>query len=124
MNPSSLRPVEQTTDRLLSKLMSASQLRSRVIAGNIANQNTPGYTRREVRFEERLLEALEGGSDIEATDPEIVLDNLSPARSDGNNVNLEVELNAMRENRILYETFASIVEGRGNIKRAALGGSN
>ena len=35
---------------LLARLMNASTLRGRIIAGNIANQNTPGYKRREVAF--------------------------------------------------------------------------
>ena len=34
--------------------------------------------------------------------------------------NLETGL---RENRLLFETYAAIVEGRGNIKRASLGRS-
>ena len=57
--------------------------------------------------------------------PKIVVDqvdDVSPSRPDGNNVNLELELNALRENRLRFETYAAIVEGRGSIKRLALGG--
>lgn len=110
-----------SSEALLQRLMGAAQLRARVLSGNIANQNTPGYLRREVRFEEILSEALERGALDEDMEPEIVVDDQSPARPDGNNVNLELELNSLRENRILFETYAAIVEGRGNIKRAALG---
>ena len=40
------------SSELLLKLMSASTLRSKVIAGNIANQNVPGYKRQEVYFDQ------------------------------------------------------------------------
>ena len=48
---------------LLGRLLSASTLRQRVIADNVANQNTPGYRRQEVAFEELLREAFERGKD-------------------------------------------------------------
>ena len=38
-------------DRLLGRLLEAAELRARVISTNIANQNTPGYTRRVVDFD-------------------------------------------------------------------------
>ena len=44
--------------QLLVKLMSATALRDRWISSNIANQNVPGYKRRDVRFEELLQERL------------------------------------------------------------------
>lgn len=115
-----------TPDVLLQRLMSATTLRSRVISANIANQNTPGYIRRDVKFEELLEQTLDKDAknfpaEAFETEPLVVDDLLSPGRPDGNNVNLEVELNALRENRLLFETYASIVEGRGGIKKAALG---
>ena len=42
----------------ISKLMSAAWTRSRVLAANVTNQNTAGYIRRDVRFEEALLNEL------------------------------------------------------------------
>lgn len=110
-----------STDALLQRLLSAASLRARIISANIANQNTPGYLRREVRFEDLLREQLSSGDTLEEVEPDVVEDIQSPGRPDGNNVNLELELNALRENRLLYETYAAIVEGRGNIKKAALG---
>ena len=43
---------------LLSGLMDAAALRTRVVAHNLANVNTPGFKRSVVVFEEALGEAL------------------------------------------------------------------
>ena len=42
--------------------------------------------------------------------PAVVEDTLTPARPDGNNVNLELELNSERQNRLLYETYAAMLQ--------------
>jgi len=97
--------------QLISKLLSASSLRSRVIAGNLANMSTPGFKRRTVQFEDQLFKAMEhGGSAASKVQPEVVVDEATPGNPDGNNVNLELEMNAMRENRMAYETYATILE--------------
>jgi flagellar basal-body rod protein FlgB len=109
-----------SSESLLLRLMEAAELRARVVSANIANQNTPGYTRQDVDFESVLRAALSSGSRVDALQPRIVEDTLSPARPDGNNVNLELELNALRENRLMFETYASILESRSNLKNIAV----
>lgn len=106
---------------LLFRLLQATSLRAEVIAGNVANQNTPGFVRKTVRFEEELREALLSGRGAEAAvEPKVVQDVASPARPDGNNVTLEVELNAMRENRLLYETYTTILGGHMELLRSSI----
>jgi len=106
---------------MLLRLIDATELRAKVLYANIANQNTPGYTRSDVKFEEHLRDAVrKGPSAVQTVEPEIALDTVSPSRPDGNNVTLELELNAMRENRLLYESYASILEGHFNLMRAAI----
>ncbi|MBM3991435.1 MAG: flagellar basal body rod protein FlgB [Planctomycetes bacterium] len=96
---------------LLMRLMNATAERSRVISSNIANVNTPGYRRQVVQFEGLLRDALESGKGgLEGVQPAVVEDTLTPARPDGNNVNLELELNAERQNRLLYETYAAMLQ--------------
>jgi len=90
-------------------MLGACELRARVVSANIANSNTPGYVRRIVRFEELLRQELLQGGALEDVLPETSPDLETPARPDGNNVNLELELNTMRENRLLYETYSSIL---------------
>jgi flagellar basal-body rod protein FlgB len=44
---------------VITSAMNASMLRARVQANNIANVNTPGFTRVDVKFEEELRKALD-----------------------------------------------------------------
>jgi flagellar basal-body rod protein FlgB len=105
---------------LLLRLLAATELRARVVSGNLANLNTPGYKRREVNFEDLLRSALDRGASVEKVEAEVETDATSPARPDGNNVSLELELNSLRENRLLYETYAAILEGRMDLQRLAV----
>ena len=106
---------------LLFRMMSASTERARVIASNIANENTPGYRRQVVRFEELLKGAADdNGGDLSSIVPRVEEDTLTPARADGNNVTLELELNASRQNRLLYETYASILQTHFELLRAGI----
>ena len=111
------------TGDLLLRLMSASALRAKVIAGNVSNQNTPGYKRQQVEFEDALVRELGRATpDVKSVEPEITVDEGAPARADGNSVNMEDEVVAMRENRILYELYANMLRGRSNLIRSAIHG--
>ena len=105
---------------LLVKMLGACELRARVVSANIANSNTPGYTRQVVRFEELLGQELAKGGDPLHVEPELDTDLETPARPDGNNVSLELELNTMRENRMLYETYSSILRSHFNLLESAI----
>lgn len=113
-------------DELLLRLMSASTLRAKVLSENIANQNVPGYKRRIVRFEELLADKLSrakatgGAGSLDGIAPRIETDNATPSSPDGNNVSLELENNAMRENWLLYETYAAIMQSRNEMVRASI----
>ncbi|MBK7878563.1 MAG: flagellar basal body rod protein FlgB [Planctomycetes bacterium] len=112
--------------RLLLKLMSVCNLRQRVLADNIANESTPGFKRRVVRFEEllgkELDDAMSGSTsgNLARIEPRVEFDPTPPAGTDGNNVNLEAENTAMRENRMLYEAYAAILETRSNLLKASI----
>jgi len=109
----------QPTD-LLVRLLGACETRARVVSANIANSNTPGYVRQVVRFEELLGKELANGGDPAHVAPEIQPDLETPARPDGNNVSLELELNAMRENRLLYESYSSILRSHFALLESAI----
>lgn len=107
--------------QLLIKLMSATSLRDRWISNNIANQSVPGYKRRDVRFEELLHEKIARGEpDLLSTQPEVAIDNASPAGTDGNNVNLELETTRARENRLMFELYATIFQSRMELIQSAI----
>lgn len=105
---------------LLQGLMSASMRRAEVLSHNIANQNTPGFQRQYVRFEELLREAYESGKDPTAVRPQIEVDTITPSRPDGNNVTLESEMNSLRQNRLLYDAYAAILAGRFEVLRSSI----
>jgi flagellar basal-body rod protein FlgB len=106
---------------LVLRLLQASSMRSQVIANNIANENTPGFTRQVVRFEESLRDAMKGGSDdLLSIEPEVAFDEESQRRPDGNNVSLEAEMSALRENRLLYETYSAILQGQMRLMEASI----
>jgi flagellar basal-body rod protein FlgB len=105
---------------LLLRLLSASTGRARVIANNIANQNTPGFTRKVLHFEELLKSAVESGADTSRLAPELSDDLVTPKRADGNNVNVELEMNSLRQNRLLYEAYASILGTRFELLRSSI----
>lgn len=110
-------------NQLLLRLMSAASLRGRVIANNIANQNVPGFQARVVRFEELLAPALEEGRGAKALDevePRVEAARSAATSPDGNTVDLEGEMAAMRENRLLYELYATILQGRMDMIRASI----
>lgn len=109
-------------DDLLLRLLRAASLRSEVIADNLANQNTPGFVRREVRFEELVSAALAGGDDAARIAPRVVEDRLTVGTADGNNVTPELEINALRENRLLQDAYTAILQNRFNVLRAAIDG--
>jgi flagellar basal-body rod protein FlgB len=44
---------------VINRTMDAAMLRAKAISNNIANVNTPGYRRVEIKFEEQLREALD-----------------------------------------------------------------
>lgn len=70
---------------LMKMGLDATELRSRTIANNIANINTPNYKRRYVTFEESLK------NEINNAKIEVKVDKDSIVREDGNNVDLENE---------------------------------
>jgi flagellar basal-body rod protein FlgB len=106
---------------LIARLMDAAALRHQVLSHNLANQNTPGFRRQTVRFETLLQEAGARGAGIAArVRPEIVEDALTPAGPDGNNVHLELEHNAIRENELLYNTYAAILRANFDLLQSAI----
>jgi flagellar basal-body rod protein FlgB len=96
---------------LLESGIRAEETRQRTIASNIANLETPGYRRLDVRFEELLAKALrsrhaDGPGDVE---PEVFESTGSPIQANGNNVNLEMEIGAMLKNTARQTAFVRLL---------------
>ena len=86
-----------------------------VIANNIANVDTPGFKRQDVKFEEYLLNEVGYTDDLDSEVARADLDNLSAMtytdygnvsyRLDGNNVDIDTENAELAKNQIKYYTM-------------------
>ncbi len=85
----------------------AESLRYEAIASNIANLRTPGYRRIGVKFEELLAKALDssGAADLSEIEAQIHQLNTTPVKSNGNDVNLEVEVGEMVKNTLRHKVY-------------------
>ncbi|GKX28993.1 flagellar basal body rod protein FlgB [Vallitalea longa] len=100
---------------LIGKSLDASLLRHNVISENIANEDTPGYKRKDVKFEGLLQEALLSNNNsskigFNTMTPQVVVDkkNLS-YRLDGNNVNIDTEMTELTKNQIKFNVLVDQV---------------
>ena len=80
--------------------------RQEVVAGNIANANTPGYTTRDIDFQAEYRNGLDGDSVAE-----IRVESLQ-ARSDGNNVQVERESRLLAENALQFSAASQLARGK------------
>ncbi|QEL13332.1 flagellar basal body rod protein FlgB [Limnoglobus roseus] len=103
---------------LLTQSMTVAALRHRVIANNIANVNTPNYKAMEVTFEDELSKHL----GQPATVKPVVTESDGPERVDGNNVDIDKEINAMTKNSLLYQAASQILASRVGSLRSAISG--
>lgn len=114
-----LTPIYGHTD-VLGAAMQAAVIRNKVINHNIANQNTPGFKRKEVVFGTTLAEEIEktnfhekgqgvfvDGKNLQA---KIVTDRKSFSyRLDENNVDIETEMVELYENMTRYDVLVDSV---------------
>ncbi len=104
---------------VLDKAADASALRNQLIANNIANQDTPGYKRQDVNFEDQLKTALRS-SKYTSIDDKVANVRMSALnarqftdygdysyRLDENNVDPEQEQVALAANQLKYQGLMS-----------------
>jgi len=115
---------------ILQRGMDVSLLRYNVIANNIANSETPNFKRSVVNFEAQLKRALDAEkvkpsfpgrlrykrgvsffterkySDVK---PKVVLDYLTTAKNNGNNVDIDVEMMNAVSTQLQYQTMLHAV---------------
>ena len=114
---------------ILTRELDVSVLRGNVIANNIANADTPNFKRSVVNFESQLKRALDSEKvvafpqyvtdsrhiafdkpmDWQDVSPKRVLDYLTEAKNNGNNVDIEEEGMNSLNNQLLYTTLAQAV---------------
>ena len=85
------------------RVLDALSLRSKVVMHNIANQNTPGYKRYHVSFEEQLREAARSGKPAGTVYPRVLRDESGGPGE--NNVSVYDELAILEKVKLLHEIF-------------------
>ena len=94
--------------------------RQRAIAGNIANLETPNYHARQVSFEDSLRRAVESGDSTQAG--VTVSESLAATRANGNNVNIDFELLAQKENVLRQKVVVQALNSKYTLLRTAITG--
>lgn len=96
---------------LLGAGIRAESLRQKTIASNVANLETPGYRRVDVKFEELLAKVLASGDvvDLAEIEAQIYRPESTPVKSNGNDVSLEGEVGAMVKNTLRHKTYIRLL---------------
>lgn len=97
---------------LLNAGIRAESLRQKAIASNIANLQTPGYRRIDVKFERQLAKALSSGRpmNIRQIEPLLYRPRQTPVKSNGNDVNLETEVGQLVKNTLRHKTYIRLLD--------------
>lgn len=118
---------ETKTFELLVKALNGSAMQHTVHSNNMANVNTPGFKRSVVSFRDELEKALEPAAELKITHPRHILAgksaedeayirvkriNNTSLRNDGNNVDPDMELAAMNENNLYFNTLAQLLSSQ------------
>ena len=112
--------IQSDREATLLHLLAQTSKRSGVLNGNIANINTPGYKRREVSFEHAMAQAIERGGSMLEVEAETTIDEATPGRIDGNNVDLQRELALKDQNGVLYDAYLTLLESHYRALDAAI----
>ncbi|HZZ78307.1 MAG TPA: flagellar basal body rod protein FlgB [Gemmataceae bacterium] len=109
---------------LLSRVLSVASMRHDVIAQNIANVNTPGFHTLQVNFEEALREAMDAGNagSLHTLSPQITLGAGGVERVDGNNVDIDQEVNRLQKNTLLFKVYTQLMATQIAQYRSAISG--
>jgi len=101
---------------VLEQALSASSLRQKIISNNISNVNTPGYKKSEVLFEDMLQSVMTSDKlpmlqtnvrhlplqQANIPTPKVNVIGNTSIRTDGNNVDIDVEMANLAKNSIYY----------------------
>jgi flagellar basal-body rod protein FlgB len=109
--------------KLLEAGIKAEGLRQNTIASNIANIETPGYRRLDVKFDELLAKAVNSSDKLDPRDiePEVYRPESTPLRSNGNDVNLEAEIGEMLKNSLRHTAYVRLLRKKLSQMETAMG---
>ncbi|HUI79691.1 MAG TPA: flagellar basal body protein [Bryobacteraceae bacterium] len=109
MTASMLDPIAGQLERYMD-LLSA---RQKLVASNIANADTPGYTTKDIDFETEFANAM-------GLSPSVVDVSGLTVKNDGNNVNLDRESRLLAENAMRFQVASSLMRSDIRIVKNAI----
>lgn len=120
-------PASDPVTSTLRSALDGLSLRQRVVADNIANIDTPGFTASTVDFESSLRAAIADGSMADGTLGEggvVPATGIStaPAGPNGNNVDMQTETMTAMQSVFQYQLMSRAVSDRFSRVTAVLGG--
>jgi flagellar basal-body rod protein FlgB len=115
----SIGAVSDSVTAALHSALNGLEARQKVISSNIANVETPGYQARVVSFEDSLRAAIVGGDPSSSSYS--VSQSVAPTRANGNNVNIDFEMLAQRENVLRQKLVVQAVNAKYSLLRTAIG---
>ncbi|MBN8208710.1 flagellar basal body rod protein FlgB [Bacillus sp. NTK071] len=125
----SIKPLEQA--------LNASMVQQRTITSNISNVDTPNYKRQTVSFQDNLQEAMNKNfqsyksnpkhvpfsNETNATKPVVRTDHNTLNNSNGNNVDMDVEMAELAKNQLLYNAMIEKTNSQFRDLQTAIRGS-
>ncbi|MNM54164.1 Flagellar basal body rod protein FlgB [compost metagenome] len=129
----SMANISESTYNLIKSGLNASSLRGEIISNNIANINTANFKRSYVSFEDQFKKSSSELS-LKATKNKHISDNNTSGtakvlkdestsmRTDGNNVDLELEKTNQAANTMLYNALVTSANGKINNLRYVITG--
>jgi flagellar basal-body rod protein FlgB len=104
--------------------------RQRTIANNVANVDTPGFKASQVNFENVLNQAVSrprpgaqvNQSTLDARMRATALDDATSSRADGNNVDIDRQMEMLSEANLNYSALTQVMSTRLGILRGVIKG--
>ena len=106
---------------LIANAMHGIEQNHELISQNIANVNTPNYKSKQLVFSDFMDKIKSGDADKEMLGkiPVEFITGLQQ-RKDGNNVDLDGQVSALKKNALLFQTYSHLLASKMSIARQAM----
>jgi flagellar basal-body rod protein FlgB len=107
---------------LLEAGVKAEGVRQKAIANNIANLNTPGFRRSDIKFQDILAKMIksEGPIDSSKLEPEFFQPKTTLLDVTGNDVSLDTEVGEMIKNTSMHSAYTLLIKKKYEQMKAAI----
>ena len=99
--------IDSPTLQLATRFLNLAAYRQGLIAGNVANVDTPGYHTRDIDFRRELRRSIEANGDSPKPVPEDVPGLIQ--RPDGNDVSIDRESMSLAESQLQFRLGVEVI---------------